>query len=99
MHIAKCNLAETTLRRFGMLRLRVTGCSMIPSIWPGDILLIQRQEIRQVAPGTIVLFYRQRKLIAHRVISKIDDSENPCVVTRGDSLSSPDSPVTASELL
>jgi len=97
--IAKCRLAETILRRFGMLRLKVTGCSMLPSIWPGDILLIHRQDIRQVIPGTIVLFSREGKLIAHRVICKADDSDNPCVVTRGDSLPSPDSPVTASELL
>jgi signal peptidase I len=97
--VAKCQLAETILRRFGMLRLKVTGCSMLPSIWPGDILLIQRLDIRQVIPGTIVLFSREGKLIAHRVISKADDSDNPCVVTRGDSLSLSDSPVTASELL
>jgi len=39
-HAAKCELAEKTLRRFGQLRCEVTGFSMLPSVWPGDLLLI-----------------------------------------------------------
>jgi len=33
----KCDLAADVIRRFGALRLRVNGFSMLPSIWPGDI--------------------------------------------------------------
>src|SRR5580658_779894 len=82
---AKCKLAETVLRSFGTLRLRVTGCSMVPSLWPGDIILARRQDIRQVIPGTIVLFSRENKLVVHRAISRTGSPENPCVMTRGDS--------------
>lgn len=34
----KCDLFLEVLRSFGSARLRVTGTSMLPSIWPGDIL-------------------------------------------------------------
>src|SRR5207244_10145862 len=34
-HELKCDLAADVIRRFGILRLRVTGFSMLPSIWPG----------------------------------------------------------------
>jgi hypothetical protein len=72
---------------------------MLPSIWPGDILLIHRQDIREVVPGTIVLFAREGRLIAHRAVSITGDPENLVVVTRGDSLPSPDCPIRTSELL
>jgi signal peptidase I len=98
-HAAKCELAEKTLRRFGSLRLRVTGFSMLPSVWPGDLLLIRRQEMEQIYPGDIVLFARHGRLIAHRVVLKTDDPEAPSLVTRGDALPSQDSAISPAELL
>jgi signal peptidase I len=98
-HAAKCELAEKTLRRFGSLRLRVTGFSMLPSVWPGDLLLIRRQEMEQIHPGDIVLFARHGRLIAHRVVFKTNDPEAPSLITRGDALPSQDSAISPAELL
>jgi signal peptidase I len=98
-HAAKCALAEKTLRLFGSLRLRVTGLSMLPSVWPGDLLLIRRQQIDQVYPGDIVLFARHGRLIAHRVVFKTDDLEAPSLITQGDALPSQDSPISPAQLL
>jgi hypothetical protein len=61
--------------------------------------LIQRQEVHAIHPGTIVLFARDGRLIAHRVVSRTNDPDNSFFVTRGDSLSSPDSPIPSSEVL
>ena len=99
LHAAKCHLAEKTLRLFGSLRLRVTGFSMLPSVWPGDVLLIRGQQIDQVHPGDIVLFARHGRLIAHRVVLRTDDLEAPRLITRGDSLPSQDSPIDPAQLL
>jgi Peptidase S24-like len=99
MHSAKCELADETLRRFGSLRLRVTGFSMLPSVWPGDLLLIRRQEIEEIYPGDLVLFARHGRLIAHRVVFKTDALETPSLITRGDALQSQDSPISPTELL
>jgi len=98
-HAAKCELAAEVVRSFGTLRFRVTGCSMLPSVWPGDVLLAHRQDIAKVSAGDIVLFTREGRLIAHRVVSTTGDPENPCLITRGDAQLALDSPVTAAELL
>jgi signal peptidase I len=99
VHAAKCELAEKTLRRFGGLRLRVTGLSMLPSVWPGDLLLIRREEVAQIYPGDIVLFVRHGGFVAHRVVLKTDDPENPSLITRGDALPSQDSAIGPADLL
>jgi hypothetical protein len=49
---AKCVLAGHLLRSFGTLCLRVTGSSMLPSLWPGDLLLIQRQDFGRITRFT-----------------------------------------------
>ena len=98
-HAAKCELAEKTLRLFGSLHLRVTGFSMLPSVWPGDLLLIRCQEMEQIYPGDIVLFACHGRLIAHRVVLKRDDPEGPSLITRGDALPLQDSAISPAELL
>jgi signal peptidase I len=98
-HTLKCELAAQVLRSFGTLRLEVTGLSMLPSVWPGDILFIHRSEIEQIASGDIVLFARKGKLVAHRMLSKTTVGGNVAVVTRGDGLRSPDDLVSPAELL
>jgi hypothetical protein len=63
-----CELATETLRSFGQLRLRVNGASMLPAVWPGDILTVIRDTAAQALPGDIVLFGREGRLVAHRVV-------------------------------
>jgi signal peptidase I len=98
-HALKCELAAQVLRSFGTLRLEVTGLSMLPSVWPGDILFIDRREMEQVAAGDIVLFARQGGLVAHRVLWKTAVGDSVCAVTRGDAQLLPDDPVSPAELL
>src|SRR6266478_1168478 len=43
-HELKCDLAADVIRRFGVLRLRVNGFSMLPSIWPGDVVSVSGAE-------------------------------------------------------
>src|SRR5215469_1498253 len=91
----KCELAAEVLRSSGTLRLRVTGWSMLPTVWPGDTLLIERVDPKAVPEGDIVLFGRDRRLFAHRVLK----NERSVLVTRGDSMRTPDSPVDETEFL
>ncbi len=72
---------------------------MLPSVWPGDVLLAHRRDIGQISTGDVVLFIREGRLIAHRVVSRTGDPVNPCLITRGDAQLAQDSPVTAAELL
>jgi signal peptidase I len=102
-HAIKCQLAAEVLRSSGTLRLQVTGWSMLPSVWPGDTLLVDRANSSAVSEGDMVLFARDRRLFAHRVVSKRGHHEDSRVVTqivtRGDAMPAPDSPVSDRELL
>lgn len=91
---AKCDLAAEILRESGNLRLRATGSSMLPSIWPGDVLIIQKREIEQVAPGETVVFFPNGRMTAHRVVSH----HGSFLVTQGDSVPQADAAVTAENL-
>jgi signal peptidase I len=98
-HSLKCELAGEVLRSSGTLRLKVMGWSMLPSVWPGDTLVIERANSNTVSEGDIVLFGRDRRLFAHRVVTKSIYDGNERVVTRGDAMPAPDSPVSQDELL
>lgn len=70
-----------------VVRLRVHGESMLPTLWPGDVVEIESCSLEDVRPGEIVLARREGHLILHRLIA-------PCTpngfLLRGDSVPSPD---------
>ena len=94
-HPCKCGLAAEVLRRFGQLRLRVTGASMLPAVWPGDIVTVHSVRLPDVSRGDLVLFFRGQRFLVHRVLNVSDDG----LQTRGDSVLGPDPPVHSDELL
>jgi len=96
-HTAKCELASQVLVSSGSLRLKVTGWSMLPAVWPGDTLVIERADRKAVSEGDIILFRRDRRFCIHRVVSKV--TEDSTILTRGDSNPEPDPPVADRDLL
>ncbi len=97
-HALQFELAGEVLRSSRNLHLVVTGWSMIPTIWPGDTLVIEGATGDSVCEGDIVLFSSGRRFVAHRVVA-ISRSEGSGVRTRGDAVRYPDSPLTASDIL
>jgi hypothetical protein len=91
----KNELAAEVVVLFGTLRLRVTGTSMLPLVQPGDLIQVCRCAIQDVQPGDLVLFIRQRRLFAHRVVARSGAS----LLAQGDTLHDPDPAITAAELL
>ena len=69
---------------------------MLPSVFPGDTLLVERSDGHEVAEGDIVIFSRDRRLFAHRVIGRSNQAE---VVTQGDAMRAPDPLVRRGEML
>jgi signal peptidase I len=94
----KCELASEVLCSSGTVRLRVTGWSMLPTVMPGDTLVIARIQGESVTEGDIVLFGRDRRFFVHRVITK-GRTQDAGFVTRGDAMPAPDPPVSQSDLL
>jgi signal peptidase len=97
-HALKCELASEVLRSSGTLRLRVMGWSMLPTVMPGDTLVIERIHSDALSGGDIVLFSRDRRFFVHRVVT-MRKPENTAIVTRGDAMPAADPPVSGTDLL
>jgi len=91
----KLELAITLLRSGCPILLRVLGSSMLPSIWPGDILTIEKSTPDRIRPGSIVFTCPDNQATIHRLLKK----EGAGFVTRGDSMPQSDPPLNASEIL
>jgi signal peptidase I len=91
----KLDLAVEVLRSSGAIRLQALGTSMLPSIWPGDVLRIEAKPGEEIVPGDIVLVARNRRFFIHRLIEK----RNAQWITRGDSLPQNDAPVAQIQVL
>ena len=95
----KCELALEVLRSFGNLQFAATGSSMLPTIWPGETLAVERVSRNQLYVGDVVLVQRRGGLCAHRLVSKVDRLGISQWITQGDAVSVPDDPVNDGELL
>jgi signal peptidase I len=85
----KIDLVAEALALEGTIRLRVTGASMLPTIWPGDVLTVRRLESEELQEGDVAVLRREGRLITHRVIHKDRES----VVVQGDAKVKADDPV------
>ena len=97
--LVRCQLAADAVRVFGKLRLKVTGSSMLPTIWPGDVLEVRHQGVAEIQSGDVVLFQRQGQLVAHRVVHRLGRPGGNLLITRGDRQSAADPPMTKEEIL
>jgi len=91
----KLELATEVLRSGGAIRLQALGTSMLPSIWPCDVLSIEPAPGKDVVPGDIVLVVRDSRFFVHRLIEKRDCKW----ITRGDSLPQNDPPLAEAQVL
>ncbi|MBI3663806.1 MAG: S24/S26 family peptidase [Acidobacteria bacterium] len=98
-HLLRAELLADALRSGGAVCLRVFGGSMWPWLRSGDALSVRREEAARIHPGEIVLFVREGRLYAHRVIRKSWHEGRAVLVTKGDALPRADAPLAAGELL
>jgi hypothetical protein len=84
-------LVADVLRGSGRLRLRargeIHGESMLPTLWPGDVVEIESCSLEDVRPGEIVLALREDRLVLHRLVALCEPDG---FQLRGDSARSPD---------
>jgi signal peptidase I len=95
----RLGLAAEMLRGGGTVRLRAWGVSMLPSVWPGDLLTIQSAVHDEVVPGDIVLVMRDNRFVVHRLVERRRVQDRFSWITRGDAMPHNDPPAVASELL
>jgi hypothetical protein len=95
----RLDLAAEVLRRFGEIRFVARGSSMIPIIFPGDLLIVRSQQMADACRGQIVLCLREGRFWAHRLIRKWREGSRFVFATRGDALPHNDPSLDESQLL
>jgi len=97
--LARLELAAELLQRGERMSLRVRGSSMLPSLFPGDLLTFRRCAPEEIVVGDIVLFLREGRCFVHRVAERMAGGAAARLRTRGDALASCDAPLVESEVL
>jgi len=98
-YATRLDLAAEVLHRFGEVRFIAHGSSMVPSIYPGDLLTVRSESVAAARRGEIVLFLLGGRPYVHRVMRKWPERNRVVFATRGDSLPKEDPSVDASQLL
>ena len=89
-------LAADSLRASGRLRLQVRGESMLPTLWPGDVVEIANRALKDVQAGEIVLAFRDGRFFLHRLLAR---TEAGGFLLYGDSMPGPDPEFSGEALL
>jgi signal peptidase I len=95
----KNNLAAEVLRTRGKVRLAAFGYSMLPTLWPGDLLTVEARGFEQTRVGNVVLFTRDGRFFIHRVLQKVEFGSERYLVARGDAMPDVDAPVMPEQVL
>ena len=95
----KLGLAAELLRGRGTFHLKARGASMLPSVWPGDLVTIQSAADDEVVPGDIVLVLRDNRFFVHRLVERRLVQDCLLLIMRGDAMPHNDLPAAASQLL
>ena len=91
-------LAATLLRSGSTIKLRALGASMLPALWPGDLLTINAVPVTAIRRGDIVLSVRNGRFCIHR-LTQLGDAIGVDWITRGDALPDPDPAMPATAIL
>jgi signal peptidase len=96
---AGCELTAELLRRQCTVRIRVTGSSMAPALWPGDVIVVRPTAKQTPSIGAIAVCIRAGRLAAHRVVEIAQQGGEHRWITRGDALAHRDPAMSAAQML
>jgi signal peptidase I len=93
------DMSVTLLAEGKTIRIKAHGYSMYPAIKPGSLILIEPLSKKgRPVPGEIVAIKRENGLVVHRVKKRVIKNGLTYFVTRGDSNSRTDNPVTIDKI-
>ncbi len=95
----KHQLTVKVLGSHGQCRLQVSGSSMLPTLWPGDTVQIERRPLAQLRIGDVVLYERDGRLFLHRLVDLQTNTSGATLITRGDAVPQDDPPFPTDCLL
>lgn len=92
-------LLAQAIEAVGTVCLRALGGSMEPAIQPRDLLVVAGCSIDDLAPHDVVLFTREGRLFAHRLLGVGARAGRRLIFTRGDAMWRADPPADAGDVL
>ena len=95
----KTGLIRRALLSGRVVELRITGTSMIPTLWPGDLVSVEPARRRKLLTGDLVVFQRDERLIVHRIVGRDQAGAGCRILTRGDTQIAPGDAVPESDVL
>jgi signal peptidase len=93
------DLAAEVLRRSGEVRFVARGSSMLPAIYPGDVLTVHSESLANIRCGEIVLCFSDGRFRIHRLARRWIEAGRLAFATQGDALVQEDPRYDESQLL
>lgn len=90
-----CELVADVLRESGEVKLKLYGTSMLPAVWPGDMVTVRCCSHNDLRPGQILMYRGEGIVTAHRLLQ----IRRRQLILRGDSLPCCDPPVDVERVL
>jgi signal peptidase I len=98
-HIIVKNIGFSLLAEGTTIRVKTDGYSMYPFIKPGAIILIEPLKEESVpVPGEIIAWKRESGFVVHRLVRIVKSGNEVRYITRGDSCSLEDQPVSKEQI-
>lgn len=83
---------------FGVQPFLVSGVSMQPTLYAGDIVIVKNVAPEEIAVGDVILYKLSNGMVLHRVIEIQNENGQIQFITQGDGLNIVDNPVGESQL-
>ncbi len=64
--------------------LKTTGLSMVPTLEPGDEIVVRHADVREIKRGDLVTFKVGPEVVTHRVIKRIETDGSLSFLQKGD---------------
>ncbi len=97
---AEADVCRRTFSSVKSSKLRVSGTSILPTLWPGGTVRVTPASVEEIGVGDGVVFAcRRERVVVHCVADRPTDSNGIALITRGDAQFHDDLPVRAPALL
>jgi hypothetical protein len=92
-------LIEVRLQAGALVRFHVFTTSMLPTLRPGDTLLVRRASLAEIAPGALLVIRQGSAWIVHRLLRQLSFKDDLYLRTKGDNRLLADPLFDASQLI
>lgn len=93
------DLTKEILKKGSCVRVPIVGSSMFPLFRKGDVIIIEPVDIEQIVLGDIIVYQREDKIFAHRLVKRYIDNGKTTFMTKGDTFSECDKPFFSEDVL